>query len=363
MADQVLVLIGTQKGAFVMESAPARSSWKVRGPYFEGLNVMHMALDPRTRTLMAAVSDPWFGSRVQQSMDLGHTWDEPKSGPAFPADSGLKVEKIWNVTPGRPGEPGVIYAGVEPAALFKSTDNGATWQFTKSLNEHPTREQWRPGAGGMCLHHIVLDPVDIKRMYIAISAAGVFRTIDGGATWQTANKGTRTNFTPDQPPTYPEFGQCVHSVVLNAAEPRRLYQQNHCGVYRSDSGADDWVEITGGLPSDWGFSMAVHPHSADTIWVCPGISGYKHWVPDAAMAVYRSRNQGKTLDKLTKGLPQTGAYVNVLRHGMAVDVLRPAGLYVGTNTGQLFHSADEGDSWRQAPTHFPRINSVGAVTV
>lgn len=363
MAKQVLVMVGTRKGAFIMESGPARTNLKVRGPYLEGQNIMHMALDPRTRTLFAAVGDPWFGSRVHRSTDLGHTWDEPKSGPAFPAETGLKLEKVWHVEPGRPEEPGVVYAGVAPAALFKSTDNGETWTFIQSLNDHPTRPQWNPGAGGMCLHTIVLDPVDLRRMYVAISAAGVFRTTDGGATWHHANQGTRTNFMPDQPPTYPEFGQCVHKVVLNPSQPRRLYQQNHCGVYRSDNGGDKWTEITEGLPSDWGFGISVHPHDADTIWVCPGTSGYKHWVPGGALAVYRTRDQGRTWDKLTKGLPQKNAYVIVLREGMAVDALQPAGLYIGTNTGQLFHSADEGDSWRQASALFPSINSVGTATL
>ena len=363
MAKQVLVMVGTRKGAFVMESGPARTNWKVRGPYLEGQNVMHMALGPRTRTLFAAVGDPWFGSRVHRSADLGRTWDEPKSGPAFPAETGLTLDKVWHVAPGRPEEPGVVYAGVAPAALFKSTDNGETWTFIQSLNDHPSRPKWQPGAGGMALHTIVLDPVDLRRMYVAISAAGVFRTTDGGASWHHANQGTRTNFMPDQPPTYPEFGQCVHKVVLNPSEPRRLYQQNHCGVYRSDNGGDQWTEITEGLPSDWGFGISVHPHDANTIWVCPGTNGYKHWVPDGALAVYRTRNQGKSWDKLTKGLPQKSAYVIVLREGMAVDALQPAGLYIGTNTGQLFHSADEGDSWRQASTLFPGINSVGTATL
>lgn len=363
MAEKVLIFIGTKKGAFVMESAPARKEWKVRGPYLPGRNIMHMAFDPREGTLFAAVVDPWFGSRVHHSTDLGITWDEPKSGPTFPAESGLALVKVWNVTPGRPGEPGVVYAGVEPAALFKSADNGETWDFVKSLNDHPSRPNWQPGAGGMALHTIILDPVDLERMYVAISAAGVFRTTDGGVSWETANKGTRANFMPDQPPVYPEYGQCVHKMVLNPSQPTRLYQQNHCGVYRSDNGADQWTEITRGLPSEWGLGMIVHPHNADTIWVCPGSSGYEHWVPDGAMAVYRSHNRGDTWDKLTKGLPQKDAYVDILREGMAVDDLQPAGLYVGTNTGQLFHSADEGDSWHQAPSLFPGINSVGTATL
>jgi photosystem II stability/assembly factor-like uncharacterized protein len=324
---------------------------------------MHMAFDPRTSTTFAAVGDPWFGSRIYRSNDLGRTWDEPQSGPTFPADTGLKLNKVWHVEPGRPNEPGVIYAGVEPAALFKSADGGDSWEFVQSLNDHPTRSQWQPGAGGLCLHTIVLDPVDLNRIYIAISAAGIFRTTDGGKSWHHANQGTRVNFMPDQPPTYAEWGQCVHKVVLNPSIPNRLYQQNHCGVYRSDNGADNWTEITQGLPSDWGFGISVHPHNPDTIWVCPGISGYKHWVPEGQMAVYRTRDQGKSWDKLTKGLPQKDAFLNVLREGMAVDSLDPVGVYIGANTGQLYYSPDEGDSWKLAPALFPPISSVGAVTL
>ncbi|MGI8971200.1 MAG: WD40/YVTN/BNR-like repeat-containing protein [Dehalococcoidia bacterium] len=363
MSEKVLVLVGTRKGAFIMESGAERTCWKVRGPYLEGQNVMHMAFDPRSATLFAAVGDPWFGSRIYRSPDLGNTWDEPQSGPTFPSETGLTLAKVWHVEPGRPEEPGVLYAGAEPAALFKSRDNGGSWEFIQSLQDHPTRAAWEPGGGGLCLHTIVLDPVDLQRMYVAISAAGVFRTTDGGASWQPANLGTRVNFTPDQPPEYPEFGQCVHKVVLNAAEPRRLYQQNHCGVYRSDTGGDQWVEITEGLPSDWGFGIAVHPHDAETLWVCPGISGYKHWVPEGRLRVYRTRTQGAQWEALTMGLPQKDAYLDVLREGLAVDRLQPVGVYVGTNTGQLFSSADEGDSWHQAEAAFPGINSVGTATL
>lgn len=357
MVAQVLVMVGTKKGAFVLESSAARTEWDVRGPYLEGQNVMHMAFDPRTQVMFAAVGDPWFGSRIHRSHDLGRTWDEPRSAPVFPADTGLKVEKIWNVTPGRAAEPGVVYAGVEPAALFKSSDGGDSWTFIQSLNEHPSRPFWNPGAGGLCLHTIILDPVDLDRIYIAISSAGLFRTTDGGATWQAANQGTRANFMPDDPPSYPEFGQCVHKVALNPAQPMRLYQQNHCGVYRSDDGADSWLEVTGDLPSEWGLGLAINQNNPDMIWICPGTSSYKHWVPDGQMAVHRSSDQGATWTRLTTGLPD-GAFVNVLRDAMASDALQPAGVYVGTNTGQLFHSADEGDSWRQSPTLFPGINSV-----
>ncbi len=363
MTEQVLVFVGTRKGAFVLESDEGRREWVTRGPYLEGQNVMHMTLDPRTRTLFAAVGDPWFGSRVYRSTDLSLTWDEPTTGPVFPETTGLKLEKVWHVEPGRPSEPGVVYAGVEPAALFKSSDNGGTWEFVQSLNDHPSRPYWMAAAGGLCLHTIVLDPADAARMYVGISSAGVFRTVDGGATWQPANQGTRANFDPTSPPVYPEVGQCVHKMVMNPSEPARLYQQNHCGVYRSDDGGDAWHEITDGLPGEWGLGMAVHPHDANTVWVCPGTSSYKHWMPDAAMTIYRSRDRGASWQPLTVGLPQEGAYLDVLREGMAVDALPQAGVYVGTNTGQLYLSADEGDSWRQAEYLFPPIQSVGTAVV
>ncbi len=363
MKEQVMVLVGTKKGAFVVESNLARRQWKVRGPYLQGDIIMHMAFDSRSGILFAASGNPWFGSRVYRSRDLGHTWEDPRTGPLFAPDSGEKLEKIWHVEPGRSGEPGVVYAGVEPAALFKSTDDGETWQWVRGLSEHPTRNDWQPGAGGLCLHTIVLDPTNLENILVAISAAGVFRTNDAGATWYPSNKGTRANFMPDEPPVYPEFGQCVHKVVQYPGQSRRLYQQNHCGVYRSDDGGDSWAEITEGLPADWGFPIAVHPRDSDTLFVCPGQSGYLHWVPEGRMIVYRSRNGGGSWEKLTKGLPQKDAYLNVLREGMAVDGLDPLGVYLGTNTGQLYCSRDEGGSWEMAPALFPPISSVGAVAL
>ncbi len=358
-----MLLVGTKKGAFIIEGSQERRRWKVRGPAFAGDSIMHMSFDPRSGLLFAASGNPWFGSRVYRSRDFGHTWEDPKVGPAFPAESGQNLEKVWHVEPGRPQEPGVIYAGVEPAALFKSTDNGETWQWLQGLSNHPTRKDWQPGAGGLCLHTIVLDPTNVKNMLVAISAAGVFRSNDGGDTWHPSNKGTRANFMPDQPPVYPEFGQCVHKVVQHLGQPRRLYQQSHCGVYRSDDGGESWLEITEGLPSDWGFPIAVHPRDPDTVFVCPGQNGYLHWVPDARMAVYRSRDKGRSWEKLTRGLPQQHAYLNVLREGMAVDALDPLGIYIGTNTGQLYYSIDEGESWRAMPALFPPISSVGAVAL
>ena len=359
----VQVLLGTRKGAFIMESDAARKDWSLRGPYLPGRIIMHMAFDPRTGILYAATGDPWFGSRIYRSRDHGHTWDEPATGPAFPEDSGKNMEKVWHVEPAGPDQPRVVYAGVEPAALFKSTDDGESWSWMPPLNQHPTAEKWVPGAGGLCLHTIVIDPHDRDRVTVAISAAGVFQTADGGATWNPANNGTRVNFMPDEPPTYAEWGQCVHKVVQHPSTPDRLYQQNHCGVYRSDDKGANWTEITEGLPSDWGFPIAVHPHDPDTIYTCPGISGYQHWAPGASLAVFRSRDRGNTWSRLSNGLPQQDAYVISLREGMAMDKLETPGIYLGTNTGQVYYSPDAGENWREAPGVLPPILSVGAVTL
>ena len=363
MNQHVHLLVGTRKGGFVVENGSERRRWKVRGPYLGGQNVMHMSFDSRSGTMLAAAWDPWFGSRVYRSFDMGHNWDEPKAGPAFPEGSGQKLEKVWHVQPGRPEEPRVVYAGVEPAALFKSTDDGRSWSLGESLSNHPTRKDWQPGAGGLCLHTILLDPNNTQRMYTAISAAGVFRTEDGGASWQPSNTGARADFVPDQPPVYPEWGQCVHKMVQHPAKPERLYQQNHCGVYRSDDGGANWIEITAGLPSEWGLPIALHPQDPDCVYVCPGTSAYRHWMPDGRLAVYRTREKGGSWEKLTKGLAQRHAYLNVLRDGMATDTLDPCGVYVGANTGQLFFSADEGDSWRRVPAMFPPITSVETIVL
>ncbi|MBM4437635.1 MAG: exo-alpha-sialidase [Actinobacteria bacterium] len=310
----VRLLVGTRKGAFIAESDVDRREWRLHGPCLPGHQIMHMAFEPRSGILFSAGGEPWFGSRVYQSWDFGRTWDAPASGPIIPAGSNEKLEKVWHVTPGRALDPGVVHAGVEPAAMFKSGDDSATWLHIESLSHHPTRSQWQPGAGGLCLHTIVLDPLERDRALVAISAAGVFRTDDGDTSWRHANNGTRANFMPDQEPVYPEFGQCVHKVVPHPARPGRLYQQDHCGVYRSDNWGDSWTEITAGMPSDCGFPIAVHPHDPDTLYVCPGNSGYHHWVPDGQLAVYRSRNAGETWERLSKGLPQTDAFHSG-RHG------------------------------------------------
>ncbi len=361
MKTDVMVLVGSRKGVFIMESSASRRRWKTRGPYLAGQSVMHMAFDPRSGILFAATGDPWFGSRIYRSTDMGTTWDEPASGPTFPADSGYKLERVWHVAPGRADEPGVVYAGVEPAALFKSTDDGATWSWIEALSNHPTRDKWQPGAGGLCLHTIVLHPTDVQRVMVGISAVGVFQTTDAGASWNPTNTGIRTNFMPDQPPEYPEWGQCIHKIVSSG--DGWLYQQNHCGVYRSNDFGQKWEEVTGDLPSDWGFVAAAHPHDTKTFYVCPGTSGYHHWVPEGKPAVYRTTNRGDSWERMDKGFPKENAYINFLRDAMAVDRLDDAGIYLGSNTGQLYFSRNNGDSWHLAEPVFPPINSVGTITL
>jgi len=357
---QVMVLVGTRKGAFVMESGRERACWKVRGPYLEGQNVMHMAFDPRSDALFAAVGDPWFGSRVYRSTDFGGTWDEPQSGPTFPAETGLTLTKVWHVEPGRPEEPGVVYAGVEPAALFKSSDDGASWEFVQSLNDHPTRSAWEPGGGGLGLHTIVLDPCDLQRAYVAISAAGVFRTTDGGATWETANKGTRVNFMPDEPPTYADFGQCVHKVARDAAKPDTLFLQNHGGIYRSDDNGSTWNDIGKGVPSDFGFPVVAHPRRSQVAYVIPNGDAFNRWTPEAKCRVYRTSDGGASWEGLTRGLPQRDAYITVLRDAFTADGGDPTGLYFGTRSGELYASTDDGDTWELLAEHLPPVLMVRA---
>jgi hypothetical protein len=340
----VVVLVGTTKGAFLVASDPARARWEVAGPYFPGQAVYALALDTRgRRRLLAAKSSMHFGAVVVHSDDLGRTWTEPERAPVrFPEESGVSLAQIWQLVPGPADQPDVVYAGVEPAALFVSRDAGETFTLNQGLFDHPHRKEWQPGGGGLCLHTIV--PGE-RALTIAISTGGVYRSDDGGETWAPRNQGICARFLPPGS-QYPEFGQCVHKVAPHPTDPRRLYLQHHWGVYRSDDGGDSWNDIGAGLPSDFGFPIAVHPRDGETVFVLPLESDEFRVTPEARLRVYRSRDGGDSWSALTEGLPQGGAYETVLRDGLAVDALAPAGVYFGTRSGKLYGSSDEGDGWR-----------------
>jgi photosystem II stability/assembly factor-like uncharacterized protein len=378
--SKVKVLVGTRKGGFIFTSDKDRKKWAASDILFKGWNLMHMNMDPRDGRLHAAVDHFVFGATTQHSDDLGQTWTQATAVPVIsrpsksgrpsstveeafsggpPPDKQEEVIKVWNITPGRADEPGVLYAGVQPATLFKSTDRGETWALNESLYDHPQRGEWNPGGGGLCLHTIVLDPSDKNRMYVAISAAGVYRTDDGGQTWLPRNKNVLAEFNPDK---YPEFGQCVHKLDMHPSRPEVLFQQNHCGVFRSDNCGDDWIDIgEGRLPSRFGFPMAVHPHDPNTIYIALEDSDQFRMSVDGQMAVWRSRDAGGSWEHLTNGLPP--ARVVVLREAMAMDNLEQPGIYAGTDTGQLFYSRDEGDNWELLADFLPPIQSVETAVV
>ncbi len=381
-SSKVVVMVGTRKGAFLYTSDLNRKKWSASDLKFKGWTVMHMMLDPRDRRMHAAVGSFVFGPATHYSDDLGESWTQAEVVPAFtrpsisgrphgtveeafsglPAPADLeKVIQIWNITPGRADEPGALYAGVQPAALFKSTDRGQSWMLVEGLYDHPQRGVWNPGAGGLCLHTIVLDPGDHQRMYVAISAAGVYRTDDGGATWQPRNKNVRVDFMGEQ--QFPEFGQCVHKLDMHPAQPGVLYQQNHCGVYRSDNRGDDWIDIgEGRLPARFGFPIAVHPHDPRTVYVILEESDQYRMSVDGRFSVWRSRDGGENWERKTEGLPQQ-AHLVVLRDALATDTLDRPGIYAGTDTGQLFYSRDEGDTWEMMADYLPPILSVEAAVV
>lgn len=380
-SKKVIVMVGTRKGGFIFTSDADRRQWQASDMLFKGWEVMHINRDRRDGRLHAGVSHFVYGPTTQYSDDLGHTWTQAQQVPALPrpsqsgrppgtveeafsgqnfADTPEQVVRIWNITPGRADEPGVLYAGIQPAALFKSTDLGESWSLIEGLYDHPQRGQWNPGAGGLCLHTIVLDPTDHQRMYVAVSAAGVYRTEDGGQSWIPRNKNVRADYQAD---IFPEFGQCVHKMQMNPARPEVLFQQNHCGVYRSDNRGDDWIDIgEGRLPSRFGFPIAVHPHDPNTIYLALEESDQYRMSVDGQLSVWRSRDAGESWNRLSQGLP-AGAHVVVLREAMAMDDLDQAGIYFGTDTGQLFFSRDEGDSWELLAGYLPPILSVEAAVV
>jgi hypothetical protein len=359
----VLLLVGTMKGAFLLWSDGERREWRMEGPHFRGEVVYAMAFDQRggRRRILAGGQSMHWGSVVRSSDDLGATWTAPdRQNVRFPEDADRALANIWQLRPGRADQPDVVYAGVEPAALFESRDGGDSWAPVEGLLRHEHQPRWQPGGGGLCLHTIVLDPADPGRMGVAISTGGFYRTDDGGRSWRARNHGVRAEFLPDK---HPEFGQCVHKVVNHPARPERLFLQNHWGLYRSDDWGDTWTDIANGVPSDFGFAMEMHPHDPDTVYIVPLDSDQFRVVPDARMRVYRTRDAGASWQPLTDGLPQQDAYECVLRDAMCSDGHDRAGVYFGTRSGKLYGSADEGESWMEVSGALPPIVCVRAAVL
>jgi photosystem II stability/assembly factor-like uncharacterized protein len=353
MAKTVRILLGTKKGAFILEGDAGRREWELRGPYCECWPINHVVADPASGTIYAGGGDAWFGPAVWKSEDLGASWSHSSDGLAY-GEGEEPIKAVWSLAPAK----GSLYAGVEPAGLFRSDDGGRSWRHVAGLREHPTRPHWQPGGGGLILHSIVPHPSDERQVWVAISSAGVFHTANGGDNWEPRNRGTRADFLPDDQ-KYPEFGQCVHCLVMAPGRPERLYQQNHCGMYRSEDGGRQWESIEEGLPSSFGFPAAPHPRDPATLYLVPlngDIAG--RYVPQGQAAVWRTRDGGGSWQDLREGLPQENVFFGVLRQAMATDRLEPAGVYFGTNTGSLYASADEGESWRCIARHLPPIYSV-----
>lgn len=357
---KVVLLVGTRKGAFILESDAERRAWDLRGPFCEAWPINHVIADPASGAIYAAGGNEWFGPAVWTSPDLGRTWSHSSEGLAY-AEGEEPIKAVWCLAPGRGN--GALYAGVEPAGLFRSADAGETWTHLEGLQKHPSRPDWQPGGGGLILHAVVPHPEDENRLWVAVSTGGVFHTDDGGRTWQARNKGTRNDYLPEGE-RYPEHGQCVHSMVMAPGRPERLYQQNHCGMYRSDDGGRSWQSIEAGLPSTFGFPSAVHPRDPETLYLLP-LNGdvLGRYVPEGKAAVWRTRDAGATWQALRAGLPQRHAFFGVLRQAMATDPLEPCGVYFGTSSGTLFASADEGESWTRIAEHMPIVTSVEALVV
>ena len=390
----VRILVGTRKGAFILSSDGKRQNWKVDGPHFTGWEIYHMkgsSADPNR--IYASQTSGWFGQIIQRSDDGGKTWHQPGTPPGAPTKTpegmplgesnkfvydtspkgkGLtthqwydgtqhawEFKRVWHLEP-LLESPDSVYAGVEDAALFRSTDGGKNWQELSGLRGHGTGPKWQPGAGGMCLHTILLDPKNKERIFIAISAAGAFRTDDGGKSWKAINRGLKSQYIPDP---NAEVGHCVHRIAMHPSRPNVLFMQKHWDVMRSDDAGDSWREVSGNLPSDFGFPIDVHAHEPETIYVVPIKSDSEHFPPEGKLRVYRSRSGGNEWEALTKGLPQENCYVNVLRDAMAVDSLDSCGVYFGTTGGQVYGSSDAGDSWTAIVHDLPAVLSVEVQTL
>lgn len=357
---EIHLYVGTRKGGFLLRSDLKRKNWKISGPFFAGSEVTNLSRDPRTGKLWAAVVNGWFGADLQVSTDGGKKWEKSNAGIGFDPERKLNVARVWKVTPDRDSRPNVLWCGVDPGGLFRSDNGGKDWYEVAGLTQHPTSDKWNAGGGGKMVHAILPDPWKPNRVYVGISAAGCFRSDDDGKTWAPFNKGVLAEFQPDK---YPVFGQCVHSMGMSPTQPDLIFQQNHCGVYSTEDAGANWIDRCKGLPSRFGFPMAVDKHEKQTIYVIPENGAERRYVCDAKLVVYRSTNGGAKWKKLTKGLPQENAYTQVLRHGMTTDPMDDAGVYFGTTVGELFYSRNGGDSWQTMQTHLPPILAVNAYAV
>ncbi len=367
----VRVLVGTRKGAFVMTSDGKRHRWDIAGPHFGGWEIYHLKASPADpRRLYASQSTGWFGQLIQRSNDGGATWEPVGNKFLYEGATGTHLwyddtphpwefKRVWHLEPSLT-DPDTIYAGVEDAAMFRSTNGGQTWEELPGLRTHKTASTWHPGAGGLGLHTIVIDPTNPERMFIAISAAGVFRTDDGGASWKAINAGLKSDGIPNP---NAEAGHCVHRIAIHRSRPNVLFMQKHWDVMRSDNAGESWEEVSGNLPTDFGFPIDVHAHEPETIYVVPITSDSLHYPPDGKLRVYRSRTGGNEWEPLTKGLPQRDCYVNVLRDAMAVDSLDSCGIYFGTTGGQVYVSPDAGDTWTTIARDLPPVLSVEVQTL
>ncbi|MBI2306280.1 MAG: exo-alpha-sialidase [Rhodocyclales bacterium] len=371
----IRLLVGTRKGAFILSSDGSRRKWEVSGPHFGGWEIYHLKGSPADpNRIYVSQTSSWFGQTIQRSDDGGKTWNAVGNQFAYAGETGTPIgthqwydgtsrpwefKRVWHLEPSL-DDPDTVWAGVEDAALFRSTDGGRSWHELPGLRGHGTGPAWQPGAGGLCLHTILLDPGNPQRLYTAISAAGAFRSDDAGESWKPINRGLHSQYIPDP---NAEVGHCVHRIAMHRDRPQTLYMQKHWDVLRSDDAGDSWREVSGNLPSDFGFVVDVHAHEPETIYVVPIKSDSEHYPPDGKLRVYRSRQGGNEWEALTDGLPQQDCYVNVLRDAMTVDSFDPCGIYFGTTGGQVYASADAGDSWTAIVRDLPAVLSVEVQTL